>query len=265
MNRFVTSFVFLTWLSFSPPLLGDEPPLSGEQPPLGGVETPDAAASRAKSERKWKSLESKWVSCNFGGDGEISIEPAKATEPTQSPTPRSDLGEWIKVGLGDPLTGARWSGEAPTENFELELEARRTEGFDFFCGLTFPVGESHVTFVLGGWGGGVVGISNIDGLDASENEQTYYQTFKNDEWQKIRVRVDPEQIQCWINDKISVEQPRKDHRFDLRYEMEVCRPIGMAAYMCKAEYRNMRIRELTKKDLEDAKKAAETRAAEDDE
>ncbi|TWU51653.1 3-keto-disaccharide hydrolase [Rubripirellula reticaptiva] len=261
MNRFATCLLFSTWLSLTPLSRADDPNTAAAESkavstsPVGGAASEKEAASEkgAAPAKQWKPLSAKWTACQFGGDGPTEI------------TPNEKEGAAIKVEIGDPLSGVRWDGEVAKENYEIEMEGRRTEGFDFFCGLTFPVGDSHVTFVLGGWGGGVVGISNIDGMDASENAQAFYKTFANGEWQKIRVRVDPEQIQCWINDKVAIEQTRSDHRFDLRYEMEVCRPLGLAAYMCKAEYRNIRVRELTKAELAEAKKAAEIRAAEDDE
>ena len=37
-------------------------------------------------------------------------------------------------------------------DYELRLEAKRVEGGDFFCGLTFPVGKEYCTLILGGWG-----------------------------------------------------------------------------------------------------------------
>lgn len=231
----------------------DDPDTATAETKAASTAPVDGAATDKETvtAKQWKPLSKKWVACQFGGDGPTEI------------TPNEKDGASIKADIGDPLSGVRWDGDVAKENYEIELEGRRTEGFDFFCGLTFPVGDSHVTFVLGGWGGGVVGISNIDGMDASENEQAFYKTFTNGEWQKIRVRVDPQQIQCWINDKLAIEQSRSDHRFDLRYEMEVCRPLGIAAYMCKAEYRNIRMRELTKAELAEAKEAAEIRAAED--
>jgi len=76
----------------------------------------------------------------------------------------------MKIGMGIELNGVNWTGELPKEPYEIRFEARRVQGNDFFCGLTFPVKESHATLVLGGWGGALVGISSLDNLDASENE-----------------------------------------------------------------------------------------------
>ena len=66
----------------------------------------------------------------------------------------------------------------PRTNFELEAEAMKVDGDDFFCAITFPVGETYATFVPGGWGGTVVGISSIDGLDAAENETATFMKFE---------------------------------------------------------------------------------------
>ena len=34
----------------------------------------------------------------------------------------------------------------------------KVDGDDFFCAITFPVGETYATFVPGSWSGTVVGI-----------------------------------------------------------------------------------------------------------
>jgi hypothetical protein len=199
----------------------------------------EEAGVKNKKEIKWKPLTESWDVCEFGGDGPVEIK-----------------GKLVKLGLGDPLTGIQWEGEPPRENYEIELEARRTDGFDFFCGLTFPVGKNHVSLVLGGWGGGVVGISSVDGFDASENETTSFRNFENDKWYKVRARVDANEILCWIDDKIVVEQPRKGHEFDIRFEMDLCVPLGVAAFQCDSELRNIRLRKLTKQEIATANKKA---------
>jgi hypothetical protein len=199
----------------------------------------EEAGVKNKKEIKWKPLTESWDVCEFGGDGPVEIK-----------------GKLVKLGLGDPLTGIRWEGEPPRENYEIELETRRTDGFDFFCGLTFPVGKNHVSLVLGGWGGGVVGISSVDGSDASENETTSFRNFENGKWYKVRARVDANEIHCWIDDKIVVEQPRKGHEFDIRFEMDQCVPLGVAAFQCDSELRNIRLRKLTKQEIATANKKA---------
>ena len=188
---------------------------------------------------QWKTLKGDWEISQFGGDGPVEISDSLIT-----------------FGFGDPMTGIRWEGDLQKENYEIELEARRTDGFDFFCGLTFPIAESNASFILGGWGGGIVGISSIDGRDASENETTDFRNFDNDRWYKVRVRVDAFQIQCWIDDKLACDVPRAEKKFDIRYEMDQCVPLGISNFQCKSELRNLRLRALTSSEIASATKLA---------
>src|SRR6267154_3788336 len=68
----------------------------------------------------------------------------------------------VVLDKGTRLTGITWTNEPPEQNYEIELEAMRVAGSDFFCGLTFPVGDAHCSLILGGWGGEIVGISSIN-------------------------------------------------------------------------------------------------------
>lgn len=68
----------------------------------------------------------------------------------------------IIVRMGSGITGIKWIKDFPITKYEVSLEAKRIEGDDFFCGLTFPVKESFCTLVIGGWGGSVAGLSCID-------------------------------------------------------------------------------------------------------
>src|SRR6266545_1773117 len=83
----------------------------------------------------------------------------------------------IILGAGAPMTGVTWSGSFPKQNYEIRFEAARLDGNDFFASLTFPVADSHCTWVTGGWGGDIVGLSSLDGWDASDNETRSYFNF----------------------------------------------------------------------------------------
>jgi hypothetical protein len=66
------------------------------------------------------------------------------------------------LAAGGILTGVNWTnGALPTNNFEIEVDALKSDGSDFFCGLTFPVGESFCSLILGGWGGSITGLSSL--------------------------------------------------------------------------------------------------------
>ena len=118
-------------------------------------------------------------------------------------------------------------------NYEIESEAMRTDGHDFFCGLTFPVGRNPCTLICGGWGGSLIGLSSIDGFDASENTTTGTKNFEAKHWYKIKVRVTKERIEAWIdNDKIVTYPQDPDdklekHKIGIRFEVEPSVPLGI--------------------------------------
>jgi hypothetical protein len=150
----------------------------------------------------------------------------------------------VKIGRGDPLSGVHYKGEIPRDDFELELEARRVEGIDFFCGLTFPVGDQRCSLIVGGWAGTVVGLSNVDDEDAAHNETQRIETFENGQWYRIRIRVSKDRIAAWIDDRLMVDQPRGEHRFDVRPEVLPSLPLGLAVFASRGEARSLRIRSL---------------------
>lgn len=163
----------------------------------------------------------------------------------------------ILLRCGQSFTGIQWTGkEVPTDNFEVEVEARRTQGIDIFCGLTVPVGKSHVTLVLGGWGDSVVGLSSINDHNASDNETTKVRSFKNDLWYKVRLRVTTARIQAWIegekevdgkkvteNEKV-VDVERGDRKFTIYDQLEPIRPLGIFTWETEGAVRAIRLRSI---------------------
>jgi carboxypeptidase Q len=143
------------------------------------------------------------------------------------------------------LTGVNYTNATPTVDYEVELEARRTAGIDFFCGLTFPVKDSFATLILGGWGGAVVGISSIDGEDASHNATTSYQKFKNGQWYRVRLAVTATNLSAWIDGKPVVNADIAGKTISLRAgEIESSKPFGIASWSTASELRNLKLRKL---------------------
>ena len=147
----------------------------------------------------------------------------------------------LSIGLGDYLNGVVWKGELPARmNFEVELEAKRVFGSDFFVGLTVPVNDTYCTWICGGWGGRVVGISDIDGKSADGNETTSDMRFEDNRWYRFKMRVFGERIQCWIDGKAVVDVDIEGKELSLRPgEIENSTPLGIATYDTQAEYRNI--------------------------
>jgi hypothetical protein len=137
----------------------------------------------------------------------------------------------IVIGPGKPLAGITYTGEFPKTNYEIRFEAMKREGSDFFASLTFPVGDSFCTFVTGGWGGDIVGLSSIDGWDASDNETRSYFTFEPGRWYTFRVQVTGARIQAWIDDRQIANVEIGGRKISLRYgEIKLSAPLGLASY-----------------------------------
>lgn len=143
------------------------------------------------------------------------------------------------------MTGINWTNSLPQGSYEVALEARRTIGSDFFCGLTFPVRDTFATLIVGGWGGGVVGLSSLDGEDAAHNETTSYHRFKLGEWHRVRLAVAPKRIQAWLDDESVVDVDITSRRVSLREgDIELSKPFGIASWSTTAELRNLQWRAL---------------------
>ena len=164
----------------------------------------------------------------FGGEGEIGPEDGR-----------------LVFEMGTPMTGMNWTGgELPKTNYELEVCATRLMGTDFFCGLTFPVEESHATLILGGWGGSLTGLSCIDGNDASTNETTNFLSYELGRDYTARVRVTPTHVTTWIDGELLHEVSLEGKRIELRTEVLPSRPLGFAAFLTRAGLSSLKLRRL---------------------
>jgi arylsulfatase A-like enzyme len=160
----------------------------------------------------------------------------------------------IQLAAGKPGTGIAVAGENAKQlqrmNYQIELDAKRVEGGDFFCGMTFPVNEDYCTLIMGGWGGTAVGLSNIDNAAAIENETTNFIDFEQDRWYHIRLRVTPENIKMWLDDELSISVDTKDKELSIWWEMEPARPLGICTWNTTARLKNIRVTKLNPEDLE---------------
>jgi len=214
-------------------------PQTGKSDPEASCGTTDAEgeADQAEAKPQWKSLFDgkqlgKWKSTKFGGEGKVEVRDGMIVMP-----------------CGSDMTGITYTGKPPRENYELKLQGKRLDGSDFFCTTTFPVGKDYCSLVVGGWGGTVVGLSSVDYYDASDNLTTNFMTFKDDVWYDVRIRVSKHRISAWIGDKQMVNQIREGHKFDIRFEVDPSRPLGISTWQTGGAVRAIEIRDLTPEEI----------------
>ncbi len=160
----------------------------------------------------------------------------------------------IVLPMGASMTGVTTTRtDLPRTNYELTYEAMRTEGVDFFAAATFPVGGSFLSFVNGGWGGHVTGISSLDGADASENETTHSYTYRNKTWYKFRIRVTGQAVRCAIDDKELIAVDITNRHLSTRVQVRASEPLGFATWETAGAVRNIQIRPLTAEEVAAAK------------
>lgn len=84
-------------------------------------------SSKQESKVQWKKVLPEsglegWEKTNFGGEGLVEIKDGV-----------------LVLMPGEPMTGVNKLGkDFPTEDFEMQWQAQRLDGSDFFVGITFP-------------------------------------------------------------------------------------------------------------------------------
>ena len=193
----------------------------------------DAATASKAAGTKWQFLfDGKtlngWQSAEYAAQGEPRVQDGA-----------------IVLPLGEDLTGIVYTGAVPEVNYEVAYEAKRTDGNDFFASLTFPYNDTHASLIIGGWGGGLCGISSLDGNDASQNATSSYREFKDGQWYKIRLRVLPDKFQAWIDDKQIIDEDIRGREVSIRADISRSKPFGFATWRTTGHIRNIQLRQIT--------------------
>jgi len=164
---------------------------------------------------------------DFGGQGEVAVREGR-----------------LRLGFGSPLTGVTWRGTPPSGDYELRVVAAREDGSDFFCALTFPVGDAHLTCVLGGWGGSLCGLSSLDGHDAAHNDTRVLRQFADGRDYELRITVRSDLVAATLDGEDLCRIDPRRHRLGLRPEVLLSRPLGIAAFATAASVRRLQWRAL---------------------
>jgi hypothetical protein len=185
------------------------------------------AASEGMSLFDSKTL-GQWKPINYAGAGEPLVEDGN-----------------LIIPVGERLTGVVWGGpELPKMNYEISLVAKRVDGSDFFCGLTFPIADSHATLILGGWGGALCGISSVNGEDAAHNNYRTFRHFDDNHWYRVRVRVTPAKVQAWVDNDSVFDIDTAGKTFSVRGDIEESKPLGLATFQTTGAFKDIRLKKL---------------------
>ena len=193
---------------------------------------------KAEPARKWDLLAADqlvhWKSANMPDGGKAEVRDGEAVIAPGGPMSGLRFDNWERSGL-------------PLRDYTVSYEAMRVDGGDFFAALTFPVRsiDTCATLIVGGWGGGLVGISSIDGEDASNNSTRSEQKFENGKWYRLKLEVRDDEIKAWIDDRIVINTSIKNRVIGLRPGyIEKCAPFGLATYGSTGRVRGLVVEEL---------------------
>ena len=208
----------------------------------------DSAVSKGWVVADW----AEWKQPDTGPGGKIKVLPDVPGKPPADGSTMSP--EAVKAGVlvletGEPFTVVKYEGKAPIllDEYEINWEAMRMEGNDFFASLTFPVGslERCATFVTGGWGGWTTGISSIAHQYANENETTGSMVFKPGQWYHFTLQVNKDCLRGLIDGKEQFKVGLKGKVVDMHpSEVKKSMPLGFSSYSTKGAVRNVWVRAL---------------------
>ena len=179
-----------------------------------------------------------WKAFDCGGSGEVKVDEKEGA---------------MIIGFGETLSGVIYkkAADLPKINYEISLMAKRVDGTDFFCGLTFPYGDAKTcaTLIVGGWGGGLTGISSIGGLDASENETGDFYKIEDKRWYNIKLRVTEEKIEAWIDKDKVVDLETRDRKISMRPgDIEQYMPLSFTTFQTTAAIKDVTFTPVEKKE-----------------
>jgi hypothetical protein len=171
-----------------------------------------------------------WAVTDYAGHGEVSL----------------DGNGSVVLEFGIALTGIHWIGEKlPRCNYEISWSAKKVSGTDFFGSLTFPYLNEHATLVLGGWGGALVGISCLDGFDASENQTATAHLFNTNQWYRCVLRVTEAHFKFWVDQEKLIDCDIQGSTISMRTgEIELSKPLGFSTFDTTGLIKDVRLSSL---------------------
>ena len=155
-----------------------------------------------------------------GGEGDWSIEDGEVVQSALIPD--------VYFSFGD----ASW------KDYEITLEARKERGNEGFMVMFRARTSRNFYWVnLGGWGNTRHAIEKQVGNRRVAISPNRDGRIESDRWYKIRVRVEGNHIQCWLDE---------EQMIDMRDDAEpfLSGMVGLATYGTHSRYRNLKVTSL---------------------
>ena len=91
----------------------------------------------------------------------------------------------------------------------------------------------------------MIGISSIDGYDASENETGDAYSFEDGKWYEIRLRVTQTELLVWIDEEMVIDCEVEGREVNMRFgEIEMSTPLGITTYATTGEFKKIFLRKI---------------------
>ena len=90
----------------------------------------------------------------------------------------------------------------------------------------------------------LVGLSNVNGSPANENETTTSESFETNRWYRIRLRVTPHRIGAWIDERQVIDLDSTEVHFAIWVQMDPLRPLGIATWYTGSALKQITIKRL---------------------
>ena len=175
----------------------------------------------------------------------VEVFPGPAVEGKPG-TIRAEKGQLI-LERGEGWTGARWGGEFPTTNYEVEVEAQRMAGYGEFCNMALRAGMAYPFLKVGSFlqgGGHAVAFEQVDSKPARENATTTEVPLPSGQWHAVRVRVAGGRIEVSVNGRKVIELDDAARRLPGAAPPDSLWPFGICGWRVQTAIRSVRLRHL---------------------
>src|SRR4051812_15625634 len=116
----------------------------------------------------------------------------------------------------------------------------------FSQALTFPKKRECASLTRGGGGGGIIGISSVNGEDAANNDTMTSRDFPKNKWVHVRLRVTDDRITAWLDHEAEpvVNVETADKRIGTRSDIDLARPLGLSTFQTSSAFKNIVLKRL---------------------